>query len=317
MLYSDCTIKHLVKEATTKIAAVAATGGLPLRLHASLSIQTRRIVKMAMSTYLGLGGIAVLTFALLGPQFRATRFAARYFTAVVTMVICATYGVFASLVFKVLGLKSLSQWTTARSFNYLLCPLLGIKFKVENEERMSTRPAIFISNHQTELDVLMLGRMFPKHTSVTSKKELKYVPFLGQFMTLSGAVFIDRANRKNAVASFDTAVKQIKAEEQNVWIFPEGTRSAFTEPDLLPFKKGCFHLAIQAGVPIVPVVVANYSHVFSFKRKHLEPGIIPVRVLEPIETKDLTAADVDKLVITVRENMLKEIKALGKGKARQ
>lgn len=265
---------------------------------------------MALSTYFGYTGLAFFTFALLGPRFKATRFIARYATAIVAMIVCASYGVLASLVFKVIGHKSLSQWTVARSFDTLLSPLLGISFTVEHEERMSTRPAIFISNHQTELDVLMLGRMFPKHTSVTSKKELKYMPFLGQFMTLSGTVFIDRANRKNAVASFDTAVRQIKDEKQNVWIFPEGTRSAFAEADLLNFKKGCFHLAIQAGVPIVPIVVGNYSHVFSWKRKHLEPGVIPIKVLEPIETKDLTAADVDRLVVEVRNNMLKTIKEM-------
>ena len=254
--------------------------------------------------------IGVVMFAFLGPLVQQTRFLARVTTTILAIIVCASYGVVSSIALRLIGKSGLSQWTTARAYSNLLSPLLGIYFKVEHEERLLTRPAVFISNHQTDMDVLMLGRLFPKYCSVTSKKELKYMPFLGWFMTLSGTVFIDRANRKNAVASFDSAVQHIKSKRQSVWIFPEGTRSNFTEPDMLPFKKGAFHLAIQAGVDIVPVVVSNYSDLFNWRAKRCESGTCKIRVLEPIPTADLTAADVDRLAKDVREDMLKVLREI-------
>lgn len=101
-------------------------------------------------------------------------------------------------------------------------------------------------------------------------------------MALSGTVFIDRSNRKSAIAAFDGAIREIRDNKQSVWIFPEGTRSHFPTPDLLPFKKGAFHLAIQAGVPIVPVVVANYSHVLHVRGRSFEQGLIKIKVRLPI-----------------------------------
>jgi lysophosphatidate acyltransferase len=98
------------------------------------------------------------------------------------------------------------------------------------------------------------------------------------------------------------------SERQSVYIFPEGTRSYYDHPDLLPFKKGAFHLAIQAQVPIVPIVVANYSNVLNMKRKIFTTGRIPIRVLEPISTKGKTKEDVDGLLQEVREKMLSQLK---------
>lgn len=131
---------------------------------------------------------------------------------------------------------------------------------MENEGVLDTRPAVFVSNHQSELDIVFLGRVFPKHCSVTAKRSLKYIPFLGWFsmcsfvflfcfrpslprpeevvgaefrdevwrgtdivcssVALSGTVFIDRTNRKSAIAAFDSAIQEIKGNKQSVWIFP-------------------------------------------------------------------------------------------------
>jgi lysophosphatidate acyltransferase len=126
-------------------------------------------------------------------------------------------------------------------------------------------------------------------------------------VTLSKTVFIDRANRAVSRATFDTAAQTMASERQNVFIFPEGTRSYAEEPKLLPFKKGAFHLAVQAQVPIVPVVCANYNNVLNVKKKRFRPGTIEITVLPPISTKGCTADDVNRLVEKTQKVMLEEL----------
>ena len=129
-------------------------------------------------------------------------------------------------------------------------------------------------------------------------------------MALSKTVFIQRTSRTQAVAAFDAAAHQMHTQRQSVYIFPEGTRSYAEEPIMLPFKKGAFHLAVQAQVPIVPVVVANYSAVLNVKRKVFKSGRIPVRVMKPVQTKGKGKEDVDALLEEVREGMLRELRGL-------
>lgn len=126
-------------------------------------------------------------------------------------------------------------------------------------------------------------------------------------VTLSNSVFIDRANHKGALEVFKRAAEQIRSGSLNVFIFPEGTRSYYEKPDLLPFKKGAFHLAIQAQVPIVPVVSANYSNILSFKKKIFNAGVVPIRVCAPISTEGLTPTDVEELMKRTRDVMLEAL----------
>ncbi|KIW16133.1 hypothetical protein PV08_06184 [Exophiala spinifera] len=265
-----------------------------------------------MLTFFGL-----YTFLPNPPQILG--FIARVLSAYLTLIICASYGTIASGVLKLMGLHyAYGQWTTARAFKHLGMYTMGIKFDIlDNGEEIlnRTRPAVFITNHQTELDVLLLGWIWPKHCSVTAKKSLRNIPFLGWFMTLAGAVFIDRVDRTQAMKAFEGAASAMKDKRQSVLIFPEGTRSYSSEPMLLPFKKGAFHLAVQAGVPIVPVVAENYSHVLNIKARRFNSGTIRVKVLDPIDTKGLTAADVDALTRDTREKMLNTIVSLGQDKA--
>jgi lysophosphatidate acyltransferase len=191
----------------------------------------------------------------------------------------ALIGAIASIILTVLGHQQIAQWFTARVFKYAMLATTGVTFEIDdpNDYLGKTRPAVFIGNHQTELDVLMLGCMFPKYCSVTAKSSLKHLPFLGWFMRFSGSIFIDRKNSKDAREAMKGAAEEIQRKKQSVFMFPEGTRSYAKEPGLLPFKKGAFHLAVQAGVPIVPVVVANYSHILFVKSMVFRSGSIPVK----------------------------------------
>ena len=110
-----------------------------------------------------------------------------------------------------------------------------------------------------------------------AKKELQWSPLLGQFMTLAGAVFVDRGNNARAVRSLTAAGEVMKERHSSLWLFPEGTRSMRPYSDMLPFKKGAFHLAVKAGVPIVHVVTENYSHVMSPRALRFNAGSIKVK----------------------------------------
>ncbi|KAI0887232.1 acyltransferase-domain-containing protein [Annulohypoxylon maeteangense] len=261
-----------------------------------------------------IGGYTTLVLALymLSSVVPVAAFAARTLAGYISLIICAIYGAIASIILRILGREQIAQWTTARAFKYIMAATTGVTFEIIDPNRYleTVRPAVFIGNHQTELDVLMLGCMFPKYCSVTAKKALKNVPFLGWFMSLSGTIFIDRKNSKDARGAMAGAAKEIQERKQSVYMFPEGTRSYSKEPDLLPFKKGAFHLAVQAGVPIVPVVSANYSHVLYIKGLVFKSGKIPVKVLDPISTVGLKPEDVDELTRSTRELMLNEIVAL-------
>ncbi|KAK3375421.1 hypothetical protein B0H63DRAFT_278834 [Podospora didyma] len=250
-----------------------------------------------------------LSFFMLSFVVPKAAFVARVLASYLALLFTAIYGVVASILLRLAGYGQISQWATGRHFKYMMILATGITFEVEDPKHHleTMRPAVFLGNHQTELDVLMLGCMFPKYCSMTAKSSLRRMPFLGWFMSLSGTIFINRQNSESAREAMRSAVEEIRGKRQSVYMFPEGTRSYSKEPMLLPFKKGAFHLAIQAQVPIVPVVVANYSHILWLRGLVFNAGRIPVKVLDPIPTTGLTAADVDELTRTTREVMLKEL----------
>ena len=117
--------------------------------------------------------------------------------------------------------------------------------------------------------------MLPVGTRMMAKKSLKYMPILGQFMVAGGAVWVDRGNSALAVRSLQAAGEEIKKTHTSMWVFAEGTRTSRPYHDIRPFKKGAFHLAIQAGLPIVPVVAENYWDVYH--PGHFRSGTFKVR----------------------------------------
>ena len=210
-------------------------------------------------------------------RLRPGAFLFRVLAAYGTLVLCALYGVGASIVLRLVGRHRIAQWATGRAFEHTMRWTVGVRFHViAGQRHLNERPVVFVGNHQSALDVLMLGTTFPKYCSVTAKKSLRRAPVLGWFMALSGTVFIDRGNRETARKAFEGAATEIREQRQSVFIFPEGTRSRAETPMLLPFKKGAFHLAIQAKVPIVPVVTACYAGVYSQQHWRYRSGDIPV-----------------------------------------
>lgn len=107
---------------------------------------------------------------------------------------------------------------------------------------------------------------------------------------MTDGIFMDRKNRGNALKIAGQIVRDMKRLDRSVFIYPEGTRSGGHTVDLLPFKKGAFHIAIQAKVPIVPIVTANYNHIYDSRKKHFGHGVIKIKgtVLRQIGTMIVT-----------------------------
>lgn len=283
--------------------------------------------------------------ALFSTLWRKTTYWLKVFYALNALIIAASYGVIASILFSIVKRRGLAQYSTGRVFYWLIRPVLGIKiqFVGENYDKYFKpkslwslitnnlgssslpssdggeatddflRPCLIVSNHQSALDVYLIGRIFPPFCSVVSKKSLQYVPFLGWYMLLSGTVFLDRKNNAAAVRSLNGAVDSFFVRErQSVFMFPEGTRSNTKIPKLkTPLKKGAFHLAIQSQIPIVPVAISNTSSLFDSSKNILRAGTIEVKVLDPIPTVGLTRENVNELVSKTEKVLTEAIDELG------
>jgi len=222
--------------------------------------------------------------------------------------VCSAFGVAMSLVLSLVpGQRFNTNYLVARSFYTYVSTFIGVKFKIEGAENLKTRPAILAGNHQSTFDTAYLGAMFPLRSIVLAKRELKWIPLLGQFMWLSGDAFIDRKSRESAIRTMTQIGVHIRKNDLALFAFPEGTRSYFAVPDLLPFKKGVFHLAIQTQLPIVPIVCENYYRLVD-NRSRFEPGEVRIAALPPIETTGMVAGDTDKLIEIVRSRMLAQLK---------
>lgn len=190
--------------------------------------------------------------------------------------------------------------------------ILGIKIVMQGQEYTNTdRACVYVANHQSGIDMAVMQPLFPKRGVMIGKKEVIYVPIWGLLYVAFGNIRIDRKNKANAVAGLDAAVAQMKEKNCSIWLMPEGTRNRSGE-GLLPFKKGAFHMAIQAQCPVVPILSASLARFVNFDSKTAKGGILHVRALPPIETKGMTLADVDRLTEKTRNLMLEALQEMNR-----
>jgi 1-acyl-sn-glycerol-3-phosphate acyltransferase len=183
-----------------------------------------------------------------------------------------------------------------------LARMMGWSIEVENRERLEAfRPCVIVANHQSFLDVVTFGAIFPRRTVSAGKREIGRIPIFGWFYRLSGNLIIDRAHARSALESLEQAARTMAEEKIAVWFMPEGHRN--TGPELLPFKTGAFRLALAAGAPIVPIVAEPLTVVCDTNRHLARPGHLRMRVLEPVATEGLDSKDLPSLVFAVRSQM--------------
>jgi len=191
-----------------------------------------------------------------------------------------------------------------------LVRLMEWRIDVANRELLdAARPCVFVGNHQSFLDVVTFGSIFPKRTVSAGKREIGRIPIFGWFYRLSGNLVIDRGNPRGARDSLEEAARTIRKEGVSVWFMPEGHRN--TGPELLPFKTGAFRLALAAGVPVVSIVAEPLEVIVDTRRRLARPGALRVTVLEPIPTDGAAAGrSFAELAAVTRSRMQEELERL-------
>jgi len=178
--------------------------------------------------------------------------------------------------------------------------LSGVHVKVRGLELLDPRQSyVFVSNHRSYLDTAALFAYIGRRIGILAKKELLKVPILGVGMGFVNVMAIDRSNRESAIRTTEAAARRIKSGV-SFGVFVEGTRAQPGE--LLPFKKGAFYMARQAGVPVVPVAIRNSDVLMGKGTGEARPGTIEMVVLPPIDTVDRTSDDdIDRLIAEARD----------------
>lgn len=176
--------------------------------------------------------------------------------------------------------------------------LAGVELQVRGEQYLwSDRPAVFIFNHQSAVETLLLCKLLRRDFVGIAKKELERNPLFGPLFAASGTIFVDRFNHEQAVHALEPAVAALR-RGLSIVIAPEGTRSA--TPTLGRFKKGAFHLAMAAGRPLVPIVFRNTLDVLPKHGLVLRPATVEVVVHKPIATAGWRRRDLDRHIADVR-----------------
>ncbi len=182
----------------------------------------------------------------------------------------------------------------ARTWAKTIIWISGAKVTVKGASNL--RPGtsyIYMANHQSNFDIpILLGRL-PVQFRWLAKAELFKIPIFSHAMKGCGYISIDRSNRKSAFQSLDLAAKTIR-EGTSVMVFPEGTRSI--DGKIKPFKKGGFVLAVDAGVPVVPIVISGTWSIMPKDSLLIRPQPVVMEILKPIPTSDYTRKTKDALI---------------------
>lgn len=167
--------------------------------------------------------------------------------------------------------------------------LAGIRPRTVGLDRLDPkRTYVFMSNHVSNIDPPVMLPLIPRRTSVMAKKELFDYPLLGKTMKLGSLVPVDRGNRDAGISAVRAAAAVLR-QGINMTIYVEGHRSF--DGKLLPFKKGPFYLAMECGVPVVPVTISGSHYVMPKGRFAIKPGIVTMTFHPPIEPEDFGSRD--------------------------
>lgn len=195
-------------------------------------------------------------------------------------------------------------WALFGARNWLR--LSGVRVKVRGLELLDPKQTyVFVSNHRSYLDTAAMFVFTGRRIGLLAKKELLKVPVLGIGMGFVNVMAIDRTNRESAIRTTEAAARRIQSGVSFA-VFVEGTRAKPGE--LLPFKKGAFYMARQAGVPVVPVAIRNSDVLMGKGTGEARSGTIEMVFLPPVDTVGMTTdEDINQLIASVRDSIAREL----------
>lgn len=188
-------------------------------------------------------------------------------------------------------------WRLARQWGRLVLRTWGVRVEVRGAGNVPSGPAVYAANHGSALDIPLLFGHLPAEFRVIHKRSLYWAPVIGQYLFLGGHVGVHRRRPFEARRSLDRAAERIRGGT-SVAVFPEGTRS--DDARVGHFKRGSFVLAIQAGVPVVPVSLSGVKTIAPRGMLLLRPGTVTLTVHAPHDTQGLGGGDAQALAERVR-----------------
>lgn len=192
---------------------------------------------------------------------------------------------------------------TWAKLNGLLIPMFVSVFGREHVDK--NQSYVIVSNHQSQSDILLLYGWLGIDFKWVMKKELRKIPAIGISCEKLGHIYVDRSDRNAAIASINAAKKKI-VNGTSVLFFPEGTRSRTGR--LIPFKKGAFKMALDLGLPILPVTIAGTRDILPPDTADIFPGRVRLMIHRPISTEAFHEGSVGELMEKVREVIGKPLK---------
>jgi 1-acyl-sn-glycerol-3-phosphate acyltransferase len=225
----------------------------------------------------------------------------RAFLNTALVAIATIGGSIAALLARLFDSSGDSVLRLARWWSRTITQFSGVRISVDSRATLDPgRSYVFMANHLSTVDIWALFVALPIPVRMIAKKQLGSIPLFGWAMRAGRFIFIDRQNAVAARRSIELAKERIRSGA-SVLLFPEGTRSR--DGTLGPFKKGGFHLAIDAGVPIVPVALWGTRELMPRGSLLLRAGRVSVTIGAPIPTEGLSAADRGELLDRVRDTI--------------
>jgi 1-acyl-sn-glycerol-3-phosphate acyltransferase len=186
----------------------------------------------------------------------------------------------------------------AKAYCGLSLPLFRIRVRATGLENIDpAKPYVFMANHISHADAPALAVILPQPIHWVFKKELGAIPFFGWALRAGGQIMVDRADRQQAAGALRKALEGLSGNN-SIMIYPEGTRSR--DGRLLQLKKGGFRMAVQSGIPIVPVRVSGTREIVAADSLRVIGGTASIEILPPISVEGKTQADIPELMAAVR-----------------
>lgn len=206
-----------------------------------------------------------------------------------------------AMIFSIIDRSHTLYFKLTKYFSGGILWISGIKLNVTGLENLDrNKTYVFVSNHTSQYDIVVLQKTIPNRMAMIFKKELAKIPFFGWQLMMSPHVMVDRENYEKAMKSIEEAKEKMQKQNISIVVFAEGTRSKTGE--IQPFKRGAFRLATQVGYPIIPTTISGSNKIMPKGTYKLRRGTIKVHFDEPILADEIkTRQEEIDLMNRVRE----------------